>query len=60
MYEPKTGRNAGKKNREYIEEYISENPDSNGVEISEYTGLSLKTVYSHLAILRKEHADQKE
>lgn len=55
MYTPKTGSNAGKINREAIERYIYENPKATGVEISKGLGLSLPTVYGHLAKMREEH-----
>lgn len=55
MYIPKTGINAGKRNRDMIEKYLDENPDTTGIEICQALELSKPTVYKHLADIRKEH-----
>lgn len=53
MYKPKTGINAGIRNKKDIEELLKSEPDITGVEISKRLKLNLKSVYKHLATMRK-------
>lgn len=58
MYEAKTGRNAGKRNRKRIEKFLEENPTTNGVKICEALGLSRPVVYKHLAAICKDYKEK--
>ena len=59
MYEPKTGVNASKKNRDLIEQYLIENPGTTGIEICKALNLSKPTVYNHLAEINKKYSSEK-
>lgn len=60
MYTPKSGINAGKENREKIEQYLKEHPDTNGIEIAEALNISKVTVYKHLGEIRKEYLNRQK
>jgi len=51
-YNPKTGKNAGKKNFQDIKNYLEENPQANGVQIATALNLSKVTVCNHLKKLQ--------
>ena len=54
MYNPKTGKYAGKNNFLHIKKLLKDNPGMTGVRIAKELKLSLPTVYGHLAKLRSK------
>ena len=53
IYEPTTGKNAGKKNFQDIKNCLIEKPNITGIEIAKILRISKVTVYSHLKKLQK-------
>lgn len=53
-YKPKSGINAGRRNRKRVFTMLEENPRITGVEIGRRLNLSLVTVYRHLASLQED------